>query len=74
MERGSSKSEIHYHIRWSDSSIDWMAFATKEEATSAAGEMRKPNETYVIIGCDDDCERCKLFESEAMSRLKVKRR
>jgi hypothetical protein len=51
-----------------------MAFATKEEATSAAGEMRKPNETYVIIGCDDDCERCKLFESEAMSRLKVKRR
>ena len=38
-------SEIHYHIRWSDSVLDWKAFPTEEEATHLARQIKKPNET-----------------------------
>jgi hypothetical protein len=36
-DRESIKSGIHYHIRWSDSSLDWNPFSTEEEATILAG-------------------------------------
>jgi len=55
------ESAIHYHIRWSDSSLDWKPFPTKEEATKLATKIRKRNESYVIVERDGECERCKAF-------------
>ena len=60
---GSIKSGIHYHIRWSDSSVDWKPFPTKEEATILAGQIKKRNESFIIVERDDECERCKVCES-----------
>ena len=65
MEDGrSSKPEIHYHIQWSDSSVDWKPFPKKEDAIELARRIRKPNESYMIVERDGDCERCKAFKSE----------
>ena len=63
-----TESEIHYHIRWSDSTIDWKTFASKEEATEHARRIKKPNESYTIVERDAQCERCKLFKSAATSQ------
>jgi hypothetical protein len=62
MEDGRSiKTEIHYHICWSDSSVDWKPFPKKEDAIELAGLIRRPNESYMIVERDSDCERCKAF-------------
>jgi hypothetical protein len=58
MERGP---HIHYHICWSDSSLDWKPFPRKEEAAKLAEQIKKPNESYVVVERDDECERCKEF-------------
>jgi hypothetical protein len=70
MERsGLIKSETHYHVRWSsDSSIDWKPFPTEEEATQLAEQIKKPNDSYTIVERDDECERCKVFKSKAISQ------
>jgi len=62
----SIKSGIHYHIRWSDSSLDWKPFLTREEAMELAGQIKKRNETYIIVERDDECERCKMFRSKSI--------
>jgi len=59
------KLGIHYHIRWSDSSLDWKPCSTQEEATKLAGQIKKPTESYTIEECDDKCERCRRLKSEA---------
>jgi len=56
---------IHYHICWSDSSLDWKAFPTKEDATKLARKIKKPDERYIIVERDDECQRCKEFKSKA---------
>lgn len=43
------EAKIHYHICWSDSSIDWKAFPTKQDASDVAGKIKKPNESYVDL-------------------------
>ena len=45
----SIKSAIHYHIRWSDSSLDWKPFLTEDEAAILAGRIKKRNETFTIV-------------------------
>jgi hypothetical protein len=66
MEQSESvESGIHYHICWSDTSLDWKAFPTKEEATELAGHIKKRNENYIIVERDGNCERCKMFESSS---------
>jgi len=63
----SIKSGIHYHIRWSsDSSLDWKSVPTKEEATKLAERIKKPNERYIVVERDGDCERCEVFNSKAL--------
>ena len=49
----------HFHIRWSDSKLDWEAFQTREEATARAKELVRRGETYVIEEVDGTCPRCK---------------
>jgi hypothetical protein len=61
----SIKSAIHYHILWSDSSLDWKPCATKEEATILADEIKKRNESFTIVERDDECEQCKMFKSRS---------
>jgi hypothetical protein len=61
------KSGIHYHICWSDSSLDWKPFPTKEEAAELAGQIKKRNEKYLIVERDDECERCRMFKSQRVS-------
>lgn len=61
----SIKSAIHYHIRWSNFSLDWKPFPTKEEATILGEQIKKPNENFTIEERDGECERCKMFRSEA---------
>jgi len=49
---------IHYHIRWSDSKLDWEAFSTQQEAETQAKQLVLPNEKYTIEQFDGNCPRC----------------
>lgn len=49
---------IHYHIRWSNSKLDWQTFANKQEAKKSAEELVRPGEAYTIEEFGDECERC----------------
>jgi hypothetical protein len=62
-----SNSRIHYHIRWSDLSLDWKACRTKEEAVKLAEQIKQRNESYIIVERDGECERCKAFKSKSNS-------
>ena len=59
------KSAIHYHILWSNPSLDWQRFPTKEEATIMAGQIKRRNESFTIVERNDECERCKMFNSRS---------
>jgi len=48
----------HYHIRWSNSHLDWQAFQTKEEAREDAERLKLPGESYSIVEQDGACPRC----------------
>lgn len=65
---GLFKPKIHHHIRWSNSLIDWKPFPTAEEAMEKAKQIKKRDESYIILERDDECERCKEFRSEAILR------
>ena len=56
---------IHYHICWSDSSLDWKAFPTREDAMKLARKIKKRDERYIIVERDDECQRCKEFKAKA---------
>jgi len=49
----------HYHIRWSDSKIDWQVFSASEEAQIEAEKLARPGETYRIERFGEDCPKCK---------------
>jgi len=68
MQLGDRKSQTHYHIRWSDSSLDWKPFSTREEATKLAGQIKKRNESYTIEEFGDECQRCKAFKNERLMK------
>ena len=53
-------SERHYHIRWSDSNVDWKPFNTSEQAREVAERIKRPNENYIIEEYDGGCERCRV--------------
>jgi hypothetical protein len=46
-DRESIKPGIHYHILWSNSSLDWKPVETKEEATVLARRIKKRNESVM---------------------------
>jgi hypothetical protein len=49
----------HYHIRWSNSTLDWEPFLTSEEARAQAEQLVRQGETYVIEQVDGECPRCR---------------
>jgi hypothetical protein len=64
-----SSPDTHYHIRWFPSSLlDWQAFASREEAETAAKELVRKNETYTIETATIGCKRCLETVEDAMRR------
>jgi len=50
---------MHYHIRWSDSSLDWERFSTLQEAEQSARQLARPGETFTLERVDDKtCMQC----------------
>lgn len=50
---------MHYHIRWSDSKLDWERFSTRQEAERAATQLARPGETFTLEYVDDKaCMQC----------------
>lgn len=58
---------LHYHIRWSNSMVDWEAFPTWQEAQAQAEQLVKRGESYVIEQLDGDCQRCSSLPDPAKS-------
>jgi hypothetical protein len=48
----------HFHIRWSDSKLDWQAFSTQQEAETEAKQLMRPSEKYTVEEFDGNCPRC----------------
>jgi GAF domain-containing protein len=55
----------HYHIRWSNSKLDWEAFRTSEEAQAQAEQLLRLGESYVIEQVDGDCPQCSSLHNLA---------
>ncbi len=51
-------SPVHYHIRWSESKLDWEAFSTHTEAEKRAKELVRDDEDFTIEQFDGNCPRC----------------
>jgi hypothetical protein len=52
---------MHYHIRWSDSKVDWQAFASPTEANASAEKLARPGEGYAVEKFEGMCWRCAQF-------------
>lgn len=44
---------MHYHIRWSDSKLDWKPFSTREETEQAARRLARRGEAFTVEHADD---------------------
>jgi hypothetical protein len=55
----------HYHVRWSNSTLDWEAFPSPEGARAQAEQLVRPGESYVIEQVDGDCPRCNSLLNRA---------
>jgi hypothetical protein len=61
--------DTHYHIRWFPSSLlDWQAFASREEAETAAKELVRESETYIVEVATVGCKRCLEIVGNAVRR------
>jgi hypothetical protein len=60
----------HFHIRWSNSTVDWEAFGTEEEARTEAERLKLPNESYTIEELAGECQLCKNFFRQVKERLR----
>jgi hypothetical protein len=50
---------MHYHIRWSESTIDWERFSTREDAEQAARQLARPGEGFTIEPVEGEtCMQC----------------
>lgn len=56
---------LHYHIRWSNSNLDWEAYPTSEEAQGQAEQLVRLGESYVIEQFDGECQRCRNLSNLA---------
>ena len=57
---------MHFHIRWSDSKLDWERFSTPEEAEQAARRLARRGETFTVESADD--KTCLQFLCNRMVR------
>jgi hypothetical protein len=51
---------MHYHIRWSDSKLDWERYNTRAEAEAGVRQLMRVGETYTVEEFSDSgCPRCR---------------
>ena len=63
---------MHYHIRWSDSKLDWKAFSTREEAEQTARQLVRLGETFTLELVDDGtCVACLKFRKRLLANDKT---
>jgi hypothetical protein len=62
---------IHYHIRWSNSELDWEPFCTREEAEVSALDLVLLDESYIIQEFDETCSECSALKSQIEGRKSV---
>jgi hypothetical protein len=64
-----------FHIRWSNSKLDWECHTTRAEAEMRAGELVKPDETFSIERFQDgqDTRSCPTLESLPSESTRPKR-
>lgn len=63
---------MHYHIRWSDSKLDWEPFSTRRDAEHAAKELARPGETFTLERVDDKtCKTCLKFRKRGSANDKT---
>jgi hypothetical protein len=62
---------IHYHIRWSNSELDWEPFCTQEEAEVSALDLVLLDESYIIQQFDEACSACAALKGQIESRKSV---
>ena len=66
------KEDKHYHIRWSNSKLDWERFSTRQEAEQAANQLARPGETFTIEHVDDKtCLLCLKIYKGALPNDKI---
>jgi hypothetical protein len=63
---------MHYHIRWSDTKVDWQAFGSPAEADASAENLARPGETYTVEKFEGTCWRCAQF-MEAYRQMRTQR-
>ena len=51
-------SETHFHIRWSETELDWEPFQSQAAAEEGAKSLVRPGETYTVERFDDTCTAC----------------
>jgi len=63
---------MHYHIRWSDSKLDWERFSTREEAEQAAKQLARRGEAFTIETVDDKtCKQCLKIGKRTSAAIKI---
>jgi hypothetical protein len=59
----------HFHIRWSNSTLDWEGFGI-EEARVEAERLKRRHESYTIEERAGECQLCKNFIRQVKERLR----
>jgi hypothetical protein len=66
------REDMHYHIRWSDSKLDWQRFSTRQEAEQAVRRLARPGETFTLEHFDDKtCMQCRNFGKRVLANDKI---
>jgi hypothetical protein len=59
-----SSPQRHFHIRWSQLTLDWERFDTREAAEERAEHLVRDGETYTVEAFDDGaCDRCGEYKA-----------
>ena len=63
---------MHYHIRWSDSKLDWERFTTRQEAEQAARKLARSGETFTLEHVEDKtCMQCLKIYKHVLANDKI---
>ena len=69
---GDEEGVMHYHIRWSNSKVDWQAFRSPAEANASARQLARQDEAYAVEKFEGKCWRCAQI-TEFYRQMRTKR-
>ena len=52
-------ARAHFHIRWSNVSLYWERFDSREEAEAHAKKLMRRDETFTVEEHDEMCQKCR---------------